>query len=431
MGVSDQWKQWRAKLKKLVVDFLQEPLQSAYRQHHSCETAILKVHDDIIRALDDNKIVALVLLDMSSAFDTVNHEYLLATLHHLGIRDIALRWFETYLSDRTQSVLVNSSRSESEPVSCGVPQGSVLGPLLFTVYTLGLGRIIRRHHIDFHLYADDSQVYIASTPEELPSAIKTIEDCLVDIRNWLCSHRLKLNESKTEFLLISSRSTAPQLINKHLSIGGHDIEPAKTVRNLGVVMDSNAVMEDHVKRLCCTAYGQLRAIHRIKNCVDAQTLEVIIHAFISSRLDFSNGVLSGITQRLLQKVQHVQNAAARILTKQPMHAHITPILQSLHWLPVASRVQYKILIIVHKCLYGDAPVYLRNMLQWYTPGRSLRSRNSNKLVIPMCNHVRSKQAFSVAGPTLWNSIPSDLQNESNFISFKSKLKTYLFATHFN
>jgi hypothetical protein len=203
---------------------LEEPLQSAYRPQHSCETAILRVHNDIIRSLDERKVVLLVLLDMSAAFDTLNHHIsLLRTLKRLGVTGLALQWFSSYLQDRSQSVRIRSSTSEPQPLRWGVPQGSVLGPLLFTIYSAGLGAVIRHHLMNYHFYADDSQIYISTHPDQLQGALTALEDCLASVRNWLCGHQLKLNETKTEVLLISSKHNATKWQDVTVKIGDSSI----------------------------------------------------------------------------------------------------------------------------------------------------------------------------------------------------------------
>ena len=407
----------------------EEMMQSAYRKDHSCETAILKVHNDITRAVADRKIVALVLLDMSAAFDTVEHAKMRAILQQLGISGLALEWLTSYLNGRHQSVIVRGERSEHQEVTCGVPQGSVLGPLLFTLYTLGLGKIIRNHLSTYHLYADDTQIYIAATPEELPSAIRDLEACIVSVRSWLCHHRLKLNETKTEFMLISSKQMAHHLQGIKLEIDDHEILPSKSVRNLGVTMDSNACMEQHVNKICRAAYGHLQAIRRIRHCLDRQSLEIIVHAFVTSRLDFCNSVLLGLKQSLLTKVQRVQNAAARILTKTPRREHITPVLHSLHWLPVEARIEYKVNVLIFKCLDGTAPQYLRDLITPRDPARALRDRKM--LSVPNCALSRAGRcSFSIGGPILWNSLPLHLREVDELLSFKRCLKTYLFSKYF-
>ena len=151
-------------IEHLAANDLLEPLQSAYRSGHSTETALLKVHDDIICAVGKKKAVLVVLLDLSAAFDTVEHSVLLDTLQSLGIDGSVLSWSESYLCDRSQQVTISGKKSEGRKLFCGVPQGLVLGPLLFTIYTSSLGKLLRDLDMPYHLYADDSQLYICFEP---------------------------------------------------------------------------------------------------------------------------------------------------------------------------------------------------------------------------------------------------------------------------
>ena len=179
---------------------LNEIFQSAYKKHHSCETALTRVQNDILTAIDNKQCVALVLLDLSAAFDTVDHEILLHRLQYkFGIKGKAYEWFRSYLTGRTQSVRIDGTDSSVCPLPCGVPQGSVLGPLLFLLYTSQLGDLIRKHDMSFNLYADDDQLYTTfacNDDVELYSVISRLESCLADINNWMTCNKLKLNADK-------------------------------------------------------------------------------------------------------------------------------------------------------------------------------------------------------------------------------------------
>ena len=195
----------------LQINGILEPFQSAYRQSHSCETALLRVQNDIVLAVSEKKVVLLVLLDLTAAFDTVNHKTLLQILERLGVRGTTLHWFTSYLHDRSQSVKIGGASSEPKHLSCGVPQGSVLGPILFTLYTSSLGTLIRRHLPGYHFYADDTQLYVSAEPQDLPHVIHQMERCIAEVTSWLCCHELKVNELKTEFMLICSKQTRVHL----------------------------------------------------------------------------------------------------------------------------------------------------------------------------------------------------------------------------
>ena len=203
--------------KHLLENSLHEPKQSAYRSHHSTETALISVTNDIMCAVDQKKAVVLVLLDLSAAFDTIDHSILQNRLHkRYGITGTALSWFETYLTDRCQIIQLNGESSDEMRLQFGVPQGSVLGLFLFTSYTAPLGEIARRHGVELHLYADNTQVYMSFSPltdESTTRTFQRIEACIAEIRMWLKNNKLMLNDDKTDVLVISSVSMRSKLPN--------------------------------------------------------------------------------------------------------------------------------------------------------------------------------------------------------------------------
>ena len=202
-----------------------ENLQSAYRPGHSVETALVRVTNDIRIALDKKQMVLLVLLDLSAAFDTVDHELLLMIMsHRFGISGNVLKWFRSYLTLRSQVVVLSDSSSEQLYIECGVPQGSVLGPILFTMYTSPLGDIARRVGLSYHLYADDTQLYVAFKPGTTDQVCcQQIQDCLVAMQEWMNSNFLKLNNDKTDVILIGSRHQHSLFEMEHITLNGHDL----------------------------------------------------------------------------------------------------------------------------------------------------------------------------------------------------------------
>ena len=243
---------------------LLEPCQSAYRQGHSTETALVRVQNDIICAVGQQKAVLFVMLDLSAAFDTVNHQLLIQTLQQLGIRGTMLPWFSTYLSGRLQMIKVNGVTSKPKLLDCRVPHGSVLGPILFTIYTASLGQLLRQLDVQYHLYADDSQLWVIFKPPERDTAIGQMEKCIVSVQKWMLSHELKINDDKTEFLVISSKSIARGIESPSLHIGDHQVVATSTARNIGVMMDSKASMEAHVLSVCKSSFIHIRNLSRIK-----------------------------------------------------------------------------------------------------------------------------------------------------------------------
>ncbi|XP_003724061.1 uncharacterized protein LOC763238 [Strongylocentrotus purpuratus] len=227
---------------------LQDNFQSAYREKHSVETALLRVQNDIHTEMDSGKVTGRILLDLSSAFDTVDHVILLERLQFMGIGGQAHQWLTSYLSNRSQRVCVRSAVSKTVHLGFSVPQGSVLGPQLFNIYTLPLHDIIKRHNLKHHMYADDTQIYFSCSPTqgEVDAWIARIEACISDIRNWMKEIYLKLNDDKSQFVMLGSKQQLAKSVTPYLNIGSSSITPVKKVRNLGVIFYSNMTMGSQV-----------------------------------------------------------------------------------------------------------------------------------------------------------------------------------------
>ncbi len=182
------------------VNTLYECMQSAYRKEHSAETALLHVQNDILCAVDEGCAVVLVLLDLNAAFDTVDHAVLISRMStRFGIKGKALAWFESYLSDRTQCIGIQGVKSSSEDLKYGVPQGSALGPKIFSIYSLPLGDIIGKHKLEFELYTDDTQLYLVFKHNLDELARERVETCISELREWTVIKFLMINDDKTIF----------------------------------------------------------------------------------------------------------------------------------------------------------------------------------------------------------------------------------------
>ena len=219
---------------------LDEILQSAYKQFHSTETALVKVFNDIVLDVDRNRTVILLLLDLSAAFDTVDHTILIERLaNRFGLCDLALAWFKSYLSDRTNFVSIHGARYVTSSLSCGVPQGSVLGLILYLLYTSPLGDIVRQYSMGYHFYADDTQLYLSFNSlsgDDQAYSVAQVESCVRDIDRWMSCNKLKLNRDKTELLVISSKYRPCPSLDSIL-VGDHRVKRSDKARNIGVVFD--------------------------------------------------------------------------------------------------------------------------------------------------------------------------------------------------
>ena len=406
--------------------------QSAYRPAHSCETALVRIQGDILQSLDNRKSTILVLLDIRAAFDTVDHQILLDRLHACGIRGNAHKWMQSYLSQRSQVVNIRETRSRCVQLPCGVPQGSVLAPLLFSIYCIELSSVVKSHQLSYHIYADDTQLYV-EFPRDQPAlavtAANRISRCITDVRAWLLLNNWMLNSDKTEAIVISAVNTRVHAtVDDVIDVCSCVVTPAPYVRDIGVWFDSAISMAKNVSRVCQMAYCQLRSIAKIRGSITTAACRTIVHALVMSRLDYCNAILPDAK---LQNLQLVQNSAARLVTGTRRREHITPVLFALHWLPIRQRIKFKLLLLVYRCTHQLAPVYLTDLVVPYVPARSLRSADQNLLTVKRCNIERyGRRSFSVAGPSLWNALPSAIRNSVSLPAFRSRLKTHLFREAF-
>ena len=222
-------------------------------------------------------------------------------------------WFESYLHKRSQSVSINRGTSNKFHSKCNVPQGSCLGPLLFVLYSSKLFKIIERHLPDVHTYADETQLYIsfnADSRAEQSAALSAMQNCTADIRNWMLQDRLRLNDDKTEFIIIGKRQQLAKVNIDSMQVGESSITPASRVKNLGCWFDGQLKMDTQINSIRKTALFHLYNIRRIRKFLNFECTKILVNAFVTSRLDFCNSLLYGLPNNQPNKLQRIQNAAA-------------------------------------------------------------------------------------------------------------------------
>ena len=339
--------------------------------------------------------MCLVLLDLSVAFDTLNHQLLLNCLkYHFGFQGKVLRWLEGYLTGCTQKVVLENARKTSEstpnhPLKWGVPQGSVLGLILFTLYTSPLGDLCNAHGIQFHCYADDTQLYLIfrpTYPAAKQNCIQKLETCISEIWNWMSTNPLKLNDSKTEFIISGTRlqlknAEAGDITSK---IGSEDIPNVPAVQNLGYVFDSQLKNTTHINKLTATLFSTLKKIAHIRYLLDHDITNILVQSLIMSKFDYCNSILAGSTDYNIYKLQKIQNTSCRVIFNLGKYDSITPHLAKLHWLKSRDQITYKIAMLVFKCSMDAAPKYLIDLLD-LTHDRTLQSLSRNKLPVKTAN----------------------------------------------
>lgn len=406
-------------------------LQSAYRQGHSTETALLKVLNDVYTAADNGYRTALIQLDLSAAFDTIDINTLLRRLRYaFGISGPALNWIASYTNDRKQSVRVGQQQSPNTTLEHGVPQGSVLGPLLFTLYMSSVAHVINSFGVDHAQYADDTQLYIRLKNDNAQS---NLTSCITAVHHWLDLNGLAMNPDKTEAIVIGTgaRQRAEPRIDV-IDIGAVTVQTAHSVKSLGVTIDDTLSFNQHIDNVCRSSYFHLRALRHIRQWISNDTAKSIACATVAGRLDYCNSLLLGVSVANIHKLQRVQNSLARIVVGSKRCCHITPVLAELHWLPIQYRIQYKLALITFKVLTTRQPHYLYELIRLHNPVRQLRSSGLTLLKNDRAKLHFADRAFCHAAPTIWNSLPQSVIGDLSVsvATFKSCLKTELYGRAF-
>ena len=270
-----------------------------------------------------------------------------------------------------------------------------------------------------HFYADDSQFYISfktSCLNDMESSKYKMEACVRDIELWMLCNRLKLNQEKTEVLVFSS-SYRPTPSLDNLMTVDEIVACSPMARNIGVIFDNSLSMASHSNAVCKSAFFHLHKISKIRKFLTPETTKAIIHAFVTSKIDYYNSLLFGLPKFLLQRLQRVLNCAARVVYQSNKYDHITPLLMELRWLPVEQRINFKILLITYKALNGQAPTYISDLLSYYRPARLPRLSTRNLLRNP-CYNLKNYGglSFAVAAPCVWNALPMSVRTQLTFLS---------------
>jgi len=327
--------------------------------------------------MDNGQLCLLCFIDLSSAFDTVDHTILSTRLRtSFGFTDTALKWLQSFFNERSQSVRHGGAVSHTSAVSSGVPQGSVLGPLLFVMYITDIVALVQRHGLHIHVYADDVHIYGFCSPSNRSEICSQMSECLDSLSAWFSTNRLQLNVSKTNFLWCASECRQRKLTFDPIWFGSHLSPPATRVKCLGVILDSTLSFKSQVSNTVRSCFSALRQIRSIRRSLSQPLLKVLVQALVIPRLEYCIPILSGLPTSQLQRLQAVLHASARTIFNTGYFCSVTPLLHNLKWLPIKARIEYRLAVLAHRCKTGLAPAYLSEGLQPSRPFSSPLIGNS-------------------------------------------------------
>ncbi len=405
-----------------VIDFI-ERLQiykdtlTGFRRGFSTGSALLKLRDDIKRAMNASEISIIVLIDFSKAFDTISHDTLIRSLHKMGFSRNFLSWSLSYLSNRKQYVQIDAQQSKPMTTYFGVPQGSILGPLFFNLYVNGLQDSLDSRSIQ---YADDTTIYESGRPNDIQMITDKLNLSLKNVEQWSNENSLAINAMKTKFLISGSK----RLYDRHqikektilLSLGGESIELDEKPRLLGVYLDKHLDWSNHLKELSSSCYGKLSILKKLKHFTTLKLRKQLAESLVLTKIDFNDYVYSPLSVTLINKLQRLQKVAASFVLGR--YASSADILK-LNWLPIVERREFNCMKMTFKAIHNENWPSI-NRIEIKKTNRTLRNSNELKLSASMI-----KDTFQDTAGKLFNKLPTEIREQKSLTSFCTKLRADL------
>lgn len=408
---------------------LLSPFQSGFRPGHSTVTALVKVTDDIRLAMDQKLLTVVVLLDFSSAFNSVDFDILLGILSSLNLSTAVIEWFNSYLRGRSQSVRIAEASSQWCGLVAGVPQGGVLSPLLFSTFINAITKILT---CKYHLYADDLQLYRHFNADNSREAISAINNDLDNIRIWAKSFGLLVNPSKSQALIIGGRYMYNSIDMSLISPIIYDNVPINLsdyAKNLGVYIDCNLSWRNHVAEVSRRVYGSFHSLRRLQYFLPVQTKITLAQSLLLPLLDYADVCFIDANEELLDKLERLQNLCIRFIFGLRKYDHVSKFRAQLKWLPIRRRRDCHILFLLYSILHNsNAPTYLLERFEYLIP-RDKPCRTATSLLLKTPSHTSSRygSSFTVSAIRLWNSLPHTIRASSSLQIFKRRTKEYFLS----
>lgn len=392
--------------------------QFGFRIKHSTYMALLTLVDFITSAIDKGEFVLGIFLDFSKAFDTVNHTILLEKLYFYGIRGVAWNWIKSYLSNRQQFVTYENVQSEPKLIKCGVPQGSILGPLLFLIYINDLSLI--SDNLFKIMFADDTSMFLSG--KSLPDIERTVNNDLINVSTWLKSNKLSLNIDKTHFIVFSPKRYSNYYSPK-INIDNHLISEVKHTKFLGVYVDNKLSWKVHLNHICSKIAKGIGILYRAKPLLNKRTLLSLYYSFVYPHLSYCIVIWGKANQCLLQPLIKLQKRAVKCIDNSKKSA---PVFSKYNILQLFNIYRYETTLFMYKFKCNNLPSIFDN---WFVTSSNLHSYDTRNLWdyhLPLYRKESSKSSMKFSGAYMWNSLDVSLKCSNSKISaYKKLLKKYL------
>ena len=398
--------------------------QSGFRKNHSTSTILLDVQDYILKNMDDGYVTGVIFLDLKKAFDTVNHDILIKKLKQHGVDNNELSWFQSYLNNRSQTVSVNSTLSDFESINIGIPQGSILGPLLFILFVNCLPQAVDTK-CKTVMYADDTSLLCKA--KNINDLKVQLESCMDSVADWFKANKLTLNVDKTKFMIFGSNVMLERFQDMQLMYGNNIIERVDEFKYLGVKFDSNLSWSAHVDYLCKNISKRIGIIRRVKHFLPLETIVLLSNALVLQQFDYGSTVWSNFSSEFHSKLQVLHNNLARTILSADIRTPISDLMGALKWIKLDGRWYNQLLLIVYKCLQNLSPEYLSSQFEFVHNSHTHVTRNhsSNTLIVPKFRSNSGMRTFHVRVAYAWNSLPPEIRLDMESMSINQfKVRAY-------